>query len=83
MDKVSKITFYTLIFIGMLAVLFVVGRYVQRIPPAMAKKLNRISFIVALISGALSVIAQKPIFMYILLTSIISFFIFFNYKEDA
>jgi hypothetical protein len=83
MDKVSNITFYTLIFVGMLAVLFIAGRYVRKIPPDIIKKLNRISFIVALISGAFAVIAQKPLFTYILVASIVSFFIFFNYKEDS
>lgn len=83
MDKVSKITYYTMLFIGMLAVLFVVGRYVRKIPPAIVKKLNRISFAVALISGVFAAATQKPIFTYILVASIVSFFIFFNYKDDA
>lgn len=83
MDKVSTITFYTMIFIGMLAVLFVAGRYVRKIPPAMVKKLNRISFAVALISGVFAAATQKPIFTFILVASIVSFFIFFNYKEDS
>ncbi|MBI5199740.1 MAG: hypothetical protein HZA09_06985 [Nitrospirae bacterium] len=83
MDNVSNITYYTMLFIGMLAVLFIVGRYVQKIPPAMVKKLNRISFVVALISGVFAAATQKPIFMYLLFASIICFFIFFNYKEDS
>ncbi len=83
MDKVSVIIYYTMLFIGMIAVLFVVGRFVKKIPPAMVKKLNRISFAVALISGVFAAATQKPIFTYILVASIVSFFIFFNYKEDA
>lgn len=83
MDKVPMIFFYTLVLIGMLAVMFIAGRYVQKIPSAIVKKINRISVIVALISGALSVIAQEPIFTYLLIASIVCFFMFFNYKEKA
>lgn len=82
MDNVKEIFVYALIFIGLLAVIFVGGRYVQRLPSDTTKKINQISFGIAVASGILLYIFHYPIFLYLFLASIVSFFLFFNYKEE-
>lgn len=83
MDKVQKIIFYTLLFIAMLAVMFVAGKYVQRIPPKIAKRINQISFVFTIASGILFSILHNAILLYLSLAFLVCFFIFYNYKEKA
>lgn len=77
----KTIVFYAVIFIAMLAIIFVGGRYVQRLPPNLVKRINTISFGLAIGSGVLLYMLHKAIFTYLFLATLVIYFISFNYKE--
>lgn len=84
MSGAKEIFLYTLIiFIGLLAVIFVGGRYVQRLPSRITKKINQISFGIAVASGILLYIFHYAVILYMFLVSLVCFFLFFNYKEEG
>ncbi|MBI5328598.1 MAG: hypothetical protein HZB80_09985 [Deltaproteobacteria bacterium] len=83
MADVKTIIVYALIFIGILAVIFIGGRYVQRLPANIVKRMNQTSFGVAIVSGILLYLLHSAIFTYLFLVSLVCYFIFFNYKEEA
>ncbi|MBI3752730.1 MAG: hypothetical protein HY266_01630 [Deltaproteobacteria bacterium] len=82
-DTTKEIFLYALTFIGLLAVIFVGGRYVQRLPSHIKKKINQISFGVAAASGILLYIFHYAVLLYLFLVSLVCFFLFFNYKEEG
>ena len=82
MNDAKMIVFYAGIFIGMLAVIFIGGRYAQRLPANICKRINQISFGIAITGGLLLYLLHNAIFMYLFLASLVFFFIFFNYKEE-
>ncbi|HAS17043.1 MAG: hypothetical protein A2X87_08690 [Deltaproteobacteria bacterium GWC2_42_51] len=77
----KTIVFYAVLFIAMLVIIFVGGRYVQRLPPNLVKRINTISFGLAIGSGILLYMFHKAIFMYLFLATLVIYFISFNYKE--
>lgn len=81
MPDIHSTIIYTLIFISILAVIFVGGRYVRKIPSDISKRINQISFAVAIGSGILLYLLHHAVFMYIFLVSLVAFFMFFNYEE--
>ena len=83
MDNEKIIIYYTILFIAMLAAMFIAGRYIRKLQPKTIKRINKISFSLAVASGILQYIFKKPIFMYLLGAFIVSFFMFYNYKEKA
>ena len=83
MNDAKMIVFYAVIFVCMLAVIFIGGRYVKRLPVNISKKLNQISFSIAIASGILLYLLHNVIFMYLFLVSLVCFFIFFNYNEEG
>lgn len=83
MDNIRVIAFYIFLFIALLAIMFIAGKYIRKLQPRTVKRLNKITFYLAAASGVLQYIYDKPIFMYLLGASIVSFFMFYNYKEDA
>ncbi len=83
MDNGKVILNYILVFIALLAGMSIVGRYIKKLQPKTIKMLNRISFYLAAGSGILFYIYENQIFMYLLAAFIVSFFMFFNYKEKA
>lgn len=74
---------YILLFIALLAAMSIAGRYIRKLQPGTIKRINKISFYLAAASGILQYIYDKPIFMYLLIAFIVSFFMFFNYKEKT
>ena len=83
MNEEGAIVIYALIFIAILAIIFIGGRYVRKIPSAVAKKINQISFGIAIASGVLLYVLHHALFMYLFLVSLVCFFLFFNYKEEG
>ncbi|MBI3399208.1 MAG: hypothetical protein HY265_06680 [Deltaproteobacteria bacterium] len=83
MENAKVILIYSLIFIAMLAVIFVSGRYLKKIPTHAAKRINQISFSLAIASGILLYILHKAVFMYLFLSFLVVFFMFFNYKDEG
>ena len=83
MNKEQTIVIYALIFIAILAIIFIGGRYVRRIPSAIAKKINQVSFSIAVVSGVLLYIVHYTVFLYLFFISLVCFFLFFNYKEEG
>lgn len=83
MDNGKTILNYILLFIALLAAMSIAGRYIRKLQPKTIKMINKISFYLAAASGILFYIYEKPIFMYLLGAFIVSFFMFFNYKEKA
>lgn len=83
MVNTKLIVFYIFLFIAFLAIMFIAGKYIRKLPSKTVKRINQISFGFAVVSGILQYIYDKPIFMYLLGASVVSFFMFFNYKEDA
>ncbi len=83
MTDTYSIIVYALIFIGMLAIIFVGGRYARKIPSDMAKRINQISFGIAIGSGILLYLLHIVFFMYLFLAALVVFFLFFNYKEEG
>lgn len=83
MTGTYSIIVYALIFIGMFAAIFVGGRYVRKIPSDRAKRINQISFGIAIGSGILFYLLHNAFFMYLFLASLVAFFLFFNYKEEG
>lgn len=83
MSEERSIVIYALIFIAMLVIIFIGGRYVRKIPSAIAKKVNQISFGIAIASGVLLYVLHHAIFMYLFLIALVCFFLFFNYKEEG
>ncbi|MBI5874240.1 MAG: hypothetical protein HZB81_00030 [Deltaproteobacteria bacterium] len=82
MTDTHSIIVYALIFIGMLAVIFVGGRYARKIPSDTTKRINQISFGIAIGSGILLYLLHNAI-MYLFLAALVVFFLFFNYKEEG
>lgn len=80
---IQTIIFYAVIFIAILAVIFIGGRYVQRLPSYIVKKAHQISFAIAIGSGILLYMLHHQIFIYIFLAALAGFFLFFNYKEGG
>lgn len=78
----KTIVFYAVLFIAMLVIIFVGGRYVQRLPPNLVKRINTISFGLAIGSGILLYMFHKAIFTYLFLATLVVYFISFNYKEE-
>lgn len=74
---------YILLFIAMLAAMTFAGRYIRNLQPRTIKLLNKISFYLAAASGISFYIFEKTIFMYLLGAFVVSFFMFYNYKEKA
>lgn len=83
MENGKTILNYILLFIALLAAMSIAGRYIRKLQPGAIKIINKISFYLAAASGILFYIFEKPIFMYLLGAFIVSFFMFFNYKEKA
>lgn len=83
MSDTYSIIIYALIFIGMLVVIFVGGRYARKIPSDTAKRINQLSFGIAIGSGILLYLLHNVIFMYLFLAALVLFFLFFNYKEEG
>ena len=83
MDAAKTIIYYILLLIAMLAVMSIAGRYIRKFQPETIKRINKISFYFGAASGILYYIYEKPIFMYLFVASIVSFFMFFKYKEKA
>lgn len=83
MENGKTILNYILLFIALLAAMSIAGRYIRKLQPKTIKMINKISFYLAAASGILFYIYEKPIFMYLLGAFIVSFFMFFNYKEKA
>ena len=83
MNEERAIVIYALIFIAILAIIFIGGKYVRKIHSAIAKKINQISFGIAIASGVLLYVLHHAIFMYLFLVSLVCFFLFFNYKEEG
>lgn len=77
------IIFYSLLFFAMLALMFVGGKYIGKMQAKTVKRINQISFGVAVASGLLLYIFKNAVFEYTLLAAVISFFMFFNYREKA
>lgn len=82
-NKAAVIIIYTLIFIAMLAVIFIGGRYVRRLPANVVKRVNQISFGAAVGSGILLYLFSSTVFIYLFLASLMSYFLFFNYREET
>lgn len=80
MEKIRVIFGYFLIFVGMLIALSIAGKHIKRIPPNVVRRVNQVSFIVAVVSGLLLYFLDNPIFMYLFAVSLISFFLFYNYE---
>lgn len=83
MNEERTIVIYALIFIAILAIIFIGGRYARKIPFATAKKINQISFSIAVVSGVLLSIVHYTAFLYLFFISLVCFFLFFNYKEKG
>ena len=83
MADAKTIIVYASIFIGILVVIFIGGRYVRRLPANTAKRINQISFGVAIVSGILLYLLHNAIFTYLFLASLVCYFMFFNYKEET
>lgn len=83
MENGKTILNYILLFIALLAAMSIAGRYIRKLQPRTIKIINKISFYLAAASGILFYIYEKPIFMYLLGAFIVSFFMFFNYKEKT
>lgn len=83
MENGKTILNYILLFIALLAAMSITGRYIRKLQPGTIKIINKISFYLAAASGILFYIYEKPIFMYLLGAFIVSFFMFFNYKEKT
>jgi hypothetical protein len=81
-DKTNVIVFYALLFIAVLAIVFIGGKYIKRLPSDTVKKINKISFGIAVVSGILLYLLHHAVLMYIFLASIAAYFLFFNYKEE-
>jgi len=82
-NKAAVIVTYTLMFIVMLAVIFIGGRYVRRLPGNVVKKVNQISFGAAVGSGILLYLFSSTVFIYLFLASLMCYFLFFNYREET
>ncbi|OGP11569.1 MAG: hypothetical protein A3G39_11505 [Deltaproteobacteria bacterium RIFCSPLOWO2_12_FULL_43_16] len=82
MDTTYVIIGYALIFITMLAIIFIGGRFIKKMPVNTAKRVNQISFSLVIASGILLYLFHKSVFMYLFLASLVVFFLFFNYKEE-
>ena len=81
MEKTQVIIGYSLIFVGLLIAMFIAGKRIQKLRPDVIKRVNKISFILAIVFGLLNYFLDKPVLMYLFGVSLICFFLFLNYKE--
>lgn len=79
--NITKIFFYTSIFLIFIFIFFISGRFIKKLPSNAVKIINWISFSIMVISGVLWYFEGNQIYQFILFGAIIIYFLFYNYDS--